>query len=139
MTLLGIYQFILGLMTLTLFQGYRCVRIINCKFFYIYFFSLVHFSLNNAWLLYTLKKKKKHQTQYTLQLVYVKKKKFFASFAFECESSEHVFLVCFFSSFFLFFFVQRPVSWYGRIYDLYIYLCVIYAFCLSQVIFQSVI
>ena len=30
-TLLRIYIFILGLMTLTLFQGHRCVRNINCK------------------------------------------------------------------------------------------------------------
>ena len=39
--LLGIYQFIPGLMTLTLFlmtltffQGHRCVRILNCKLFF---------------------------------------------------------------------------------------------------------
>ena len=30
-TLLGVYQFIPHLMTLTLFQGHRCVRIIKCK------------------------------------------------------------------------------------------------------------
>ena len=29
--LLWVYQFILGLMTLTSFEGHRCVRIINCK------------------------------------------------------------------------------------------------------------
>ena len=29
--LLGVYIFIVGLMTLTLFQGHRCVRNINCK------------------------------------------------------------------------------------------------------------
>ena len=33
-TLLGVYQFILGLMTLILFQGHKCVRIINCKSFF---------------------------------------------------------------------------------------------------------
>ena len=30
-TLLGAYIVILGLMTLTLFQGHRCVRNMNCK------------------------------------------------------------------------------------------------------------
>ena len=30
-SLLGVYQFIPGLMTMTLFEGHRCVRIINCK------------------------------------------------------------------------------------------------------------
>ena len=33
MTLFKVYQIIPGLMTLTLFQGHRCVRIINCKLF----------------------------------------------------------------------------------------------------------
>ena len=32
-TLPGLYQFIPGLITLTLFQGHRCVRILNCKSF----------------------------------------------------------------------------------------------------------
>ena len=32
-TLFGVYQFIPGLLTLTLFQGHRCVRNINCKLF----------------------------------------------------------------------------------------------------------
>ena len=32
-TLLGVYQFIPGLMTMTLFQGQRFVRIVNCKLF----------------------------------------------------------------------------------------------------------
>ena len=31
-TLLGVYIVMLGLMTLALFQGHRCVRNINCKF-----------------------------------------------------------------------------------------------------------
>ena len=33
-TLLGVYQFKPSLMTLTLFQGHRCVRIMNCKLFF---------------------------------------------------------------------------------------------------------
>ena len=33
-TLLRIYQFLPGLMTLTLFQDHRCVAIINCRLFY---------------------------------------------------------------------------------------------------------
>ena len=33
-TFLWVCQFIPGLMTLTMFQGYRCVRIINCKLFF---------------------------------------------------------------------------------------------------------
>ena len=32
-TLLGVQQFTTGFMTLALFQGYRYVRIINCKLF----------------------------------------------------------------------------------------------------------
>ena len=32
--LLGVYGFMPSLMTLTLFQGHRCVRIINCEFFF---------------------------------------------------------------------------------------------------------
>ena len=34
--LLGIHQFMPGLMTLILFQGHRCFRIINCKLFVLY-------------------------------------------------------------------------------------------------------
>ena len=33
MTLLGVYQFIPDFMNLTLIQGNRCVRIMNCKLF----------------------------------------------------------------------------------------------------------
>ena len=40
-TLLGVYQLIPGLMTLTMLQGHRCVRVINC---------------NSVWLLHTLKR-----------------------------------------------------------------------------------
>ena len=49
-TLLGIYIVILGLMTLTLFQGHKCVRMnistANCMFL-----ILVMCSLNMVWLL----------------------------------------------------------------------------------------
>ena len=40
MTLLGVYIAIVGLMTLTLFQGHRCVRNINCKLRFFYSCSL---------------------------------------------------------------------------------------------------
>ena len=55
--LLEVYSFIVGLMTLTLFQGYRCVRNINwilCFFFF--FLILVLSSFNISWLLHTWKK-----------------------------------------------------------------------------------
>ena len=39
-TLLEVYQLIPGSMTLTLFQGHRCVGIINCKLFFFKYFSL---------------------------------------------------------------------------------------------------
>ena len=40
-TLFGAYEFIPGLMTLALFQGHRCVRVINCNSFYFRFLSTV--------------------------------------------------------------------------------------------------
>ena len=54
-TLLGIYQFIPGLMTLTLFQGQRFGRIIKCKLLFLYI-DFVHRSLNVVWFLPTLKR-----------------------------------------------------------------------------------
>ena len=50
--LLGVYIVILGLMTLILFQGHRCVRKIYCK---LVFWILVLCSLSVVWLLHTLK------------------------------------------------------------------------------------
>ena len=50
MTLLGVYTFIVGLMTLTLFQGHRGVRNINCMFW-----IPVLCTLNVVWLPHTLK------------------------------------------------------------------------------------
>ena len=62
---LGVYRSILGLMSLTLFQGHRCVRNMNCKLRFFRFLStyfkccilflrfyvrVVSFSLNNYWL-----------------------------------------------------------------------------------------
>ena len=36
-TLLGVYQFIPDLMTMTFFQGNRCVKILDCKLFFLRF------------------------------------------------------------------------------------------------------
>ena len=52
-TLLGVYQFMPDLMILTLFQGHRCVRIINCK---MCFNVLVYRSLNVVWFWHTIKR-----------------------------------------------------------------------------------
>ena len=51
-TLLRVYIVILSLMALTLFQGHRFVRNVDCILFCI----LVFCSLNIVWLLHTLKK-----------------------------------------------------------------------------------
>ena len=50
-TLLGIYRFISGLMILTVFEGHRCVRIINGKLFFRLLSSIV---LSLLWFLHTL-------------------------------------------------------------------------------------
>ena len=55
--LLGVYQFIPGLVTLTLLQGHRCVRIINCSFFSLKKKkSFVHHSLYKCCMVLTLKR-----------------------------------------------------------------------------------
>ena len=53
LTLLGAYRFILGLMTLALFQGNRCVRIINCKLFFSFLMTVIF--KNIVWVLHALK------------------------------------------------------------------------------------
>ena len=53
--LLGVYIFVVCLMILTLFQGNRCVRNLNCEL-YVLDSILACWSLDAVWLLHTLRK-----------------------------------------------------------------------------------
>ena len=87
-TLLRVYQFVPGLMTLTLFQGHMCVRIIRCNFKN-FFKSLVHHGLKVVWFLHVYIKKTIHTSMLCRTGVYLRDitNMFFLQFALECESS----------------------------------------------------